>query len=269
MTRPSLADYGTHDESAFPHLWDGVVGAWCPSLGPTGLRLHDFSRRANWGTLTNMDAATDWVVDGGQCGLDFDGVNDRVLVPNSSAFAIPKDIAVSFWVNTESTGANVELIQKMGAGESRVASSWEAYLNITGTVWFRLNGTENNLISTSNLPLSQWVNVVCQKKGATIALFFNAAGVGTLGGQPDINISTGSLTLGAYPDGSFPIRALFDDIRIYDRALSQNELTELYQIGRGGTYTPRRRRRAYSFGPSFQAGWARGSNVILQPCGVS
>ncbi|MGV2337667.1 MAG UNVERIFIED_CONTAM: hypothetical protein LVR18_27485 [Planctomycetaceae bacterium] len=36
MTKPSLSDYGTHDESAYPELWDGVVGAWAPCLGPTG-----------------------------------------------------------------------------------------------------------------------------------------------------------------------------------------------------------------------------------------
>ena len=66
MTRPSLSDYGTYDESTVPRLWDGVIGAWCPSLGPTGSRFHDFSRYGNWGTLTNMDPPTDWVVDGGQ-----------------------------------------------------------------------------------------------------------------------------------------------------------------------------------------------------------
>ena len=78
MTRPSLSDYGTYDESTVPRLWDGVIGAWCPSLGPTGSRFHDFSRYGNWGTLTNMDPPTDWVVDGGQYSLDFDNTNDYV-----------------------------------------------------------------------------------------------------------------------------------------------------------------------------------------------
>ena len=250
---PSLEHFATHDDSEYPHLWEGVSLALAPCLGVQGSRLQDFSGRGNVGTLVNMDPAEDWLVDGGQYALDFDGVNDRVLVPNSSAFDIPKDITISFWVNTASKFSNVELIQKMGAGESRVASSWEAYLHAAGTVWFRLNGTENNLISTSNLPLSRWVNVVCQKRGATIAIFFDAVGVGTLGGQPDINISTGSLTLGAYPDGSFPIKALFDDIRIYDRALSQNTLRELFQIGRGGTYTPKiRHPMVFDFGSALR-----------------
>jgi hypothetical protein len=208
------------------NLKNGLVAAWIPSLGSTGYRLVD-RVGSNHGVLTNMDAASDWVVSGGAGALDFDGVDDRVLVPNSPAFNIPKNLTVSFWVNTNSSGSNVELIQKMGAGEVRLNSSWEAYLNNAGTVWFRLNGTENNLISTSNLPLSKWVNVVCIKDGATIAMYFDAVAVGTLGGQPDINISTGSLTLGAYPDGSFPINARFDDIRIYNRAISATEVSLL------------------------------------------
>ena len=44
MTRPSFQDYGTYDESAYPELWDGVVGYWAPCLGPTGTRLFDVSR---------------------------------------------------------------------------------------------------------------------------------------------------------------------------------------------------------------------------------
>jgi hypothetical protein len=34
------------------------------------------------------------------------------------------------------------------------------------------------------------------------------------------------------------------------RAMSQNEINQLYQIGRGGMLTPRRRRRAYFAGVS-------------------
>ncbi|MFZ9091603.1 MAG: hypothetical protein ACO3FE_16115, partial [Planctomycetaceae bacterium] len=73
MTKPSFEDYGTYDDSAHSDLWDGVVGYWAPCLGPTGTRLHDVSRGNSWGTLTNMDAATEWVIDGGQYALDFDG----------------------------------------------------------------------------------------------------------------------------------------------------------------------------------------------------
>jgi hypothetical protein len=37
---------------------------------------------------------------------------------------------------------------------------------------------------------------------------------------------------------------------LWDRGLSANEVDQLYQIGRGGMLTPRRRRRAYFAGVS-------------------
>ena len=71
MTRPTWENFATHDESIVPELWDGVIGAWAPCLGPTGSRLHDMSRRGNWGTLTNMTSTSAWGVYQGQYALDF------------------------------------------------------------------------------------------------------------------------------------------------------------------------------------------------------
>lgn len=41
-------------ESAFPHLWDGLVGAWGPSLGKQGLSLFDLSPYSREAVITNF-----------------------------------------------------------------------------------------------------------------------------------------------------------------------------------------------------------------------
>ncbi len=226
----------------YPELWNGCVVAWAPCLGPTGITMRDWSGFANHGTLTGVTVSAAWPVFGGRYSFLSDGVNDRVVAANSQSLAITKDLTVAFWLYPLNSGTNVELIHKLGAEESRTGSSWEAYRNATQTIWFRLNGTENNLISTIACPSNQWTHVVCRKVGATLSMFFNALPVGTLGGQPDIAVSTGSLTLAAYPDGSFPINAHFDDIRIYNRALTENEI-RILASRRGIAYelAPRRR----------------------------
>lgn len=66
------------DESENPHLWKGLVGAWMPSLGVTGDTLRDVSGNGNDGTLTNMDAASDWVATSKGWALDFDGSGEHV-----------------------------------------------------------------------------------------------------------------------------------------------------------------------------------------------
>jgi len=65
-------------ESANPNLWKGLVGAWMPSFGVTGGTLKDVSGNGNDGTLTNMDAATDWVATSKGLALDFDGSGEHV-----------------------------------------------------------------------------------------------------------------------------------------------------------------------------------------------
>ena len=58
----------------------GLVGAWCPSLGPSGYTLLDRSGRGRHGTLTNMNAGSDWVGSPGGWAIDFDGTNDYIPV---------------------------------------------------------------------------------------------------------------------------------------------------------------------------------------------
>lgn len=65
-------------------LWDGLVldGAYA-GLHPGTNRFVDGSGLENHGTLTNMDASTDWVWSDelGRWALDFDGSNDLVVTP--------------------------------------------------------------------------------------------------------------------------------------------------------------------------------------------
>jgi hypothetical protein len=96
---PTASRWNTYSRSRYPGLWDGCVGAWCPSLGVTGSRLFDFSGRQNWGTLTNMDPATDWVVSSGGYALDFDGSNDHAPI-NLPVTSYP--FALSCWMRPAS-----------------------------------------------------------------------------------------------------------------------------------------------------------------------
>ena len=85
-------------EAEYPELWRGLVGAWSPCLSPRGgTVLRDLSGRGNHGTLTNMDATTDWVTSGGKTALDFDGSNDYVSIDHNSIFAWPKGATFSTW----------------------------------------------------------------------------------------------------------------------------------------------------------------------------
>jgi len=107
--------------SAYPRLWKGLIGAWSPNLGPTGLTLFDQSINKNNGTLTNMDAVTDWIVDERGYALDFDGTNDYINVgKNSFDLGIRRHATFSTWFRSNTSNANRSL---MGDWNSSVGFS--------------------------------------------------------------------------------------------------------------------------------------------------
>ena len=261
MTRPSLADYGTHDESAFPELWEGVVGAWAPCLGPTGLRLHDFSRRQNWGMLTNMDAATDWVVDSGQYAVDLDGSNDVVNLQTDATGSLVDFSYCGWWYLRN---ANCVGVTRLSGGQSVI------FFSTSTTVIFR--GETIGSLLTFSVPnlLNRWSFVSLSRSNSIVRCYVDG-----------VQSTTGPLThifeaifdrFGRQHAGGFGLSGLFDDQSFYNRPMSEAEILFRYAGGNGrGIMYQRRRRttRYFATGPTFQAAWARGSNVIVQPCGVA
>jgi hypothetical protein len=245
MTKPSFQDYGTYDESAHPDLWDGVVGYWAPCLGPSGTRLHDVSRFNNWGTLTNMDAATDWVIDSGQYALDFDGTNDHVscgIVPIGGA------CTVSCWTRPAS---NVP---------TRAIFSDTTGAGFTGALQFEIGRTQgkfsllwaNTVILYSDLAptMSQQYHVVGVRRGTTSSWTAEFWIDGKLNSSATTTNNPGAANAFSIGQaGSFPgqyYSGQISDIAAWNRALAPNEIRNLYQLGRGGMLERRRRRRVYS-----------------------
>ena len=246
MNKPSLSDYGTYDESTVPQLWDGVVGAWCPSLGPTGSRLHDFSRYGNWGTLTNMDPASDWVVDGGQYALDFDGSNDYVTFGNPPVLNTMVSLTVAFWVYHRSASF-FELGKYRSSGYGFLIYGAPA----TG---FQFDGRDGGgyLSSGASGPYNQnqWYHVIGRKAGNVWSIAVNGVqknstttGTGTTAMSNSNPFEIGRLLADASPEGY--LNGLMDDVVIWSRAITAGEMWQLYQLGRGGMFQRRRLRRAY------------------------
>jgi hypothetical protein len=107
-------------EPLFPELWDGCVGAWNPGLGPSGLTLRDWSPYENHGTLTNMDPGSDWVTNRGEHALDFDGINDEVLIGNIQRFQFahnqPFSLSVRFIPGNNAFNPIVQFSTESGSG---------------------------------------------------------------------------------------------------------------------------------------------------------
>ncbi len=226
----------------YASLRQGLVGAWCPSLGASGFRLIDRSGYGNHGTLTNMDPGTDWVPSGGKLALDFDGVDDYVLIPNAASLQITGPITISFWANiTNNSGISTLISRSTGTdGEYEVFADFRS--GATTLAW--RPGTVTNLTTFFNGFTGVWTHYCFTCDGAasssTVTCYRNGVSAGTITTNVLRATSTYALTIGQRPTTVNPANARFDDVRIYNRALTTSEIRLLYTGGRGVGLIPER-----------------------------
>jgi hypothetical protein len=248
---PSWSDYGTHDESAYPELWDGVIGAWAPCLGPTGSRLHDMSRRNNWGTIQNRTAAAAWDSQNGQYAVSFNNTAGQRISFNQYSLG---DFTLSNWVLITSIPAGGSVIW-----DDATSGGFFGWYYTASLVYFRDAG---GFVSLSySLPTSRWLHLCATRKGSAITLFVDSVVIGTL-------TLTGTATISSIGgvdnnNDAFSVNGLLDDCVIWPFSISQDQVRQLYQLGRGGMLERRRRRRVYTEQAGFRAHYATQRNAQL------
>ena len=259
------------------NLWQGVVGFWSASAGPSGYRLLDRSGRGNHGTLTNM-TATDWVVDDGRYTLDFDGTNDNIAI--DSTLILPTGpFSLCWWekITSVSSFAAVCALRTSSSGVFIVYRS--TFASYTFLTWRNVTsatqtGFRASDASNPNSVVNVWRHFAITGTASTSSTvgdfkaYENGLQLSLTNSANFAGVNTFVNAICTDGVGTFNAMRLGDFI-VFDRQLTNSEISSIYQIGRGGMLAPRRRRRAY-FVQTFSPSWASGSNVVLQPSiGVS
>jgi hypothetical protein len=248
----------------YPNLWNGCVGAWCPSQQrfPT-TQLVDYSANNRHGTLTNMDAATDWVASQGKMALDFDGSNDYVSVPAVAVDSL--SFSISLWARQVGAAATGMPIGNM--------STINSYL------WFRSSNYLRVAFPSGNVEFSS-VTTFQSMSHYAITGRFGGTGLSAIGlsvnnvAQTPINALNSTFTIsgigGGYSGNSFPFPGQIDDVRIYNRALTPSEIS-LLALRRGIAYEQVRNRKykvaGGGGGGGFKSYWASNNSASIG-CGV-
>lgn len=261
---PSWSDFGTHDQSRFPELWDGCVGAWAPCLGPTGSKLHDVSRNNNWGTLTNMDAATDWVVSSGCFAIDFDGTNDFIRANHVLRSA---SWTVSCWALIRSFAATRTVWSQ---GTAAAGTFITLRTNTSSQFFFSVDGVSTTVTSASSYVTNQWYHTCLTHSDGVTTLFIDGVQQATQTKADDLTAD--NFTIGSTPitAGALFLDGQIDDVMVYSRALFAREIGML-RTARGVAYQKQTKRRFFQSNesPAFRAAWARNSNYIISPVGAA
>jgi hypothetical protein len=205
------------------------------------------------GTLTNMDAPTDWVRSSGPYALDFDGTNDYVT-GSAPALALAFPFTVSFWYYPRARAAYIGMVSVMTAYDETAANGWiiqDGANGNVGHVGMICGGTQ---IKTSSSVLNMWQHYTALFNGASSVMYRNGVvqvsgttGTPSYSTTPVIKIASWIATNGYN-------NCLMDDVCVYNRALTAGEIRTLSRR-RGIAYEARRNQDYGSSG--FQSAWAR------------
>ncbi|MBI5360578.1 MAG: DUF2341 domain-containing protein [Planctomycetes bacterium] len=230
-----LSDYQVKVENP---VYDetGLVGSWHfeEPVGTTTGTVADSSGSGNNGTMNNF-VSPKGVVANGRFGnaLSFDGTNDFVQIPDSSVWDFASDFAIEAWFKGTPPSSAYSTI----AG--RITGSGGAWSDIDWVLAIWSNGkilaqTSNNgaggssITGLTNVGNNQWHHIVYRKNGNN----FNVYVDGNIDGSETVSLtvrnSANPVRIGWGYDTTVYTSGLIDEVRVYNRALSADEIAAHY-----------------------------------------
>ncbi|MEN6426814.1 MAG: LamG-like jellyroll fold domain-containing protein [Phycisphaerales bacterium] len=201
-----------------------LIGWWWFDEG-SGTVASDSSTFGNHGTLTNGPTWTTGVFG---TALRFDGVDDYVLVPHNESLTVSGEVAVAVWINPgRYVGPTGDPWQGI-IGKQEGQRSYNLYTYTDGTLHFSTAGV--GTLSTATVPLNEWAHVCAMVKGGTHVYYVNGAAGGTSGSGVALPgaADTADVVIGRTNEGtSRSWLGMLDDVRVYNRSLTQAEVQEI------------------------------------------
>lgn len=195
------------------------------------------------GTLTNGTTYGTGIINNG---FSFDGVNDYVDLGDVLDNDGTQAQSVSFWVKLNST-SNQLLVGKQN--NAVPYNGWNVTF-LSGTIYYafynNLPGTGIQTRNTQVLTTGVWYHVVATYDGSQSASGIKVYIDGSLGTQNIQKDTLGSnsssasgikATISSRNGSTIPTNGTIDEVGIWDRVLTSDEVTELYNSGSGLQYT--------------------------------
>ena len=211
---------------------NGLVGWW-----PFNGNANDESGNGNNGTVNGATLTSDRFGNNAQA-YAYDGVDDRIEIAHNQTLNCSA-VSISVWFNTNnflaSNGFGPHLLSKRET--SGWGNSFQMNVGINQTqnaCWADWSISSNGGIYFNNstiLNTGNWFNLVYTHDGTNVKLFLNGTLVQTIVSPGLLTFNTLPLWIGARPNAgnnSSWFNGKLDDIGIWNRALTQQEITDLY-----------------------------------------
>jgi len=206
----------------------GLAGYWPLNEG-TGTEAADVSPHANHGAVLGAT----WTAGISGNALHFDGGDDYVRVPHDSAFTFGDELTVCLWIRVASHPSSERIFITKTDYADGAWYGFDIRLGTDGRLRLVSNAQSTSLTTPSGLPEGDWAHVALRIGGGRCAFYLDGAPWASVAARSSYRIhNTRELILGAYQPGKSTLLGELDDVRIYDRALTD---AEIYVVAGAGS----------------------------------
>lgn len=154
-------------------------------------------------------------------GLSFDGVDDYVYVTNASALSLKAEATITAWVNKRTNTGWDEILCKGSSGNNR---NYSLRMNGAEIVWSVYDGSLYDVSSGVVITTNRWYHLAVSYSDDLNQVKFYVDGSlrATKSCAGSMNVNSDPLMIGRA--GANPFDGLLDDLRIYNRVLTNAEV---------------------------------------------
>ena len=170
-------------------------------------------------------------------GFTFDGVNDLINFNNTVGNFGTNDFTICFWVNTNSSGSTMALLNKRVACGA-IPSFWDFRMGPTGLVGFELRTATliGNVATTGSVNDGNWHLITVTRQGPLSRMYRDGVLESTGNAGAVVNADNGAFMnagtdICVGQDGTVNFNGSMDEIVFFNRALSATEVAAKFVAG--------------------------------------
>lgn len=216
----------------------GIVG-WWPLDELSGNIARDIIGNNNGGSA-NVNAPSEGKVDGA---FHFDSVDDSITVPDNDLWAFgANNFTIELWANFDVPGggtlshpSDIFIGNDQGQG---LQNKWFFALG-GGGLEFLIHAGGNHFLPIGPFDpvVGEWYHLAVVRRGSIFTGYVNGLPIGSVIDSTIIPNPDGPLTIGQ-AEGISPMNGFLDEVAIYNRALTVQEIQSIYDAGSEGKCIP-------------------------------
>jgi len=157
----------------------------------------------------------------------FDGSNDYIITPYDPVFAFGlNDFTISGWFKSSDKSRYSCILSSLDSGDNGII----LYSN-AGNGFLRTWIGNNLLIGTIDITNNLWSYVTLKRSSGTATQFVN--GIQDVSSSSAVSIINNNVKIGGVPPYNYYCLGNISQIKIYNRALSQQEILQNYNATKG------------------------------------